>query len=266
LIFRDSTRLAGAYGMAVAGTMLATTILLVHVCRRCWGWSWASTVPPLTLFFAIDLAYFAANLIKLPQGGWIPLTVAILLFGVMALWRTGTEAIHRRTPTGSYTKFLALLRHDHIPRVPGTAVFLTRVQKAVPALLTQHVRHMGALQETVIALSIRFVERPRVAHADRATAKHIEDGLWRVTLRYGFMERTDILSCLEQIAALKEVDFNTVIYFGARDLVMADHRDSRFRRLWVSLFGFLFRNTVRTMDRFHIPPGNFVEIAREVRI
>jgi KUP system potassium uptake protein len=266
LIFRDSTRLAGAYGMAVAGTMLATTVLLVHVCRRCWGWSWASTVPPLTLFFAIDIAYFAANLIKLPQGGWIPLTVAILLFGVMALWRVGTEATHRRTPTGSYTKFLALLRHDHIPRVPGVAVFLTRVQKAVPALLTQHVQHMGALQETVIALSIRFVERPRVAAHDRATAQHIGDGLWRVTLRYGFMERTEILTCLQKIETLKQLDFNKVIYFGARDLVCPDPRDGWFRTLWVRLFGFLFRNTVRTMDRFHIPAQNFVEIAREVRI
>jgi KUP system potassium uptake protein len=266
LIFHDSTRLAGAYGMAVAGTMLATTVLLVNACHRCWGWSWAATVPPLTLFFIIDLAYFAANLIKLPQGGWIPLTVAILLFGIMAVWRMGTQAVHRRTPTGSYTKFMALMRHDHVPRVPGVAVFLTRVQKAVPALLAQHVRHMGALQETVIALSIIFVERPRVAAHDRATAKHIGDGLWRVTLRYGFMERTEILSCLKRIEALEHVDFDKVIYFGARDLVVADGRDNWVRRLWVRLFAFLFRNTVRAMDRFHIPPGNFVEIAREVRI
>jgi len=266
LVFRDSTRLAGAYGMAVAGTMLATTVLLVNVCRRCWNWSWAATVPPLTLFFAIDLAYFAANLIKLPQGGWIPLTVAVLLFGVMAVWRAGIQALRRRTPTGSYEKFVRLLRHDHVPRVPGTAVFLTRVQNAVPALLTQHVQHMGALQETVIALSILFVERPRVAPQDRATAKHIRDGLWRVTLRYGFMERTEILGCLEKIEVLKHVDFKHVIYFGARDLVVADRRDTQLRGLWVRLFAFLFRNTVRTMDRFHIPPDNFVEIAREVQI
>jgi KUP system potassium uptake protein len=241
-------------------------VLLVNACRRCWGWSWAATVPPLTLFFVIDLAYFAANLIKLPQGGWIPLTVAVLLFGIMVVWRVGTAALHRRTPTGSYEKFAGLLRHNHVPRVPGTAVFLTRVQKAVPALLTQHVRHMGALQETVIALSIRFVERPRVTPQDRATAIHIRDGLWRVTLRYGFMEHTEILACLEKIEALNQVDFKRVIYFGARDLVVADRRDSWLRRLWVRLFAFLFRNTVRAMDRFHIPPGNFVEIAREVQI
>jgi KUP system potassium uptake protein len=116
------------------------------------------------------------------------------------------------------------------------------------------------------AASPPSVQRPRVAPEDRATVKHIGDGLWRVTLRYGFLEHTEILICLERIEVLKHVDFKDVNYFGGRDHVVPATLDNWERRLWVKLFAFLFRNTVRTLDRFHVPPGNFVDIAREVRI
>jgi KUP system potassium uptake protein len=159
-----------------------------------------------------------------------------------------------------------MLRGHHVPRVPGVAVFLTRARLAVPALLSQHIRHMGALQETVIALSVLFVERPRVNRQDRATAKYLGSGLWRVTVRFGFMEHPDLLAALQEIEALHQVDFCKVIYFGARDLVVHNPVHPRLARWRLALFGFMFRNSARTMDRFQIPPENFVEIAREVRV
>jgi KUP system potassium uptake protein len=132
--------------------------------------------------------------------------------------------------------------------------------------LTQHIRHMGAVQQTVIALTVQFVQRPRVEPEDRATAKYLGSGLWRVTIRFGFMEPPDLLAALEDIATLKDVYFHKVIYFGARDLVVHDPRRPRLARWRLSLFAFLFRNSGKTMDRFQIPPENFVEIAREIRI
>jgi KUP system potassium uptake protein len=266
LAFQNSGRLAGAYGVAVSTTMMLTTVLLASAMLRIWKWSWTVTAAVASIFIAIDVAYFAANLAKLTQGGWIPLTLAVLLFILMTSWRAGVDAVHRRLAGGSCEKFLELLRGDKIPRVPGVAVFLTRLQQAVPLLLTQHVRHMGALQETVIALSVVFVQRPRVAKEDRATAKYLAAGLWRVTIRFGFMDHPNLLSALEEIEALNEVNFRKVIYFGARDLVSHDPQRPRLTRWRLELFAFLFRNSVKTMDRFQIPPENFVEIAREVRI
>ena len=169
------TRLAGAYGMAVAGTMLATTVLLVHVRLAAAGAGpWASTGAPADLVLCHRYPPISPpTLSSWPQGGWIPLDGGDpAVGGDGLLWRVGTEA----TPTGARPPAVTqqmswrLLRHDHIPRVPGRGrVPHKSDRKAVPALLTQHVQHMGALQETVIALSIRFVERPRVAAHDRAT-------------------------------------------------------------------------------------------------
>jgi KUP system potassium uptake protein len=266
LAFGSSARLAGAYGMAVSATMLLTTILLASAMRRVWHWRWPTVLAITAVFLVVDAAYCAANLVKLLEGGWIPLCLALLLFTVMTSWRAGLDAVHRRMAGGSCSKCLALIRNDHIPRVPGVAVFLSRMQRAVPALLTQHIRHMGALQETVIVLSVMFMPRPRVAKEDRASAEYLGEGVWRATVRFGFMERPDLLAALQGIDLLKQIDFPKVIFFGARDLVVHDTRHPRLSRWRLALFALLFRNAVKTMDRFQIPPENFVEIAREVRI
>jgi KUP system potassium uptake protein len=266
LAFRSSDRLAGAYGMAVSATMLLTTILLISAMRRLWKWRLPATVAVSSIFLIVDLAYFAANSVKLAAGGWIPLVMAILILAVMISWRAGVDAVHHRMAGSSCGKCLDLIRQKEVPRVSGVAVFLTRLRQAVPALLTQHVRHMGALQETVIALSVVFVERPYVERHDRVRTKYLGLGLWRVTVRFGFMEQPDLPAALDLVDDLKQVDFKNVIYFGARDLVMRDPHHPVLARWQLGLFSFLFRNSVKTMDRFTIPPENFVEIAREVRI
>jgi KUP system potassium uptake protein len=138
LAFRSSARLAGAYGMAVSATMLLTTILLASAMRRVWNWPPALVMAVAGVFVIVDAAYFAANFVKLLEGGWIPLSLALLLFTVMTSWRAGIDAVHRRMAGGSCSKCLALIKSDNIARVPGVAVFLTRMQQAVPALLTQH--------------------------------------------------------------------------------------------------------------------------------
>jgi KUP system potassium uptake protein len=266
LAFRSSERLAGAYGMAVSATMLLTTILLASAMRRLWKWKMSSVIPVTGIFLLVDGTYFAANSVKLAAGGWIPLVLALLILAVMTSWRAGIDAVHRRMSGGSCGKCLRLMRSQAIPRVPGVAVFLTRLRQAVPALLTQHIRHMGALQETVIALSVIFVERPYVELHDRARAKYLGQGLWRVTVRFGFMEQPDLLGALEMVKGLEHMDFRKVIYFGARDMVVRDPKHPVLARWQLGLFSFLLRNAVKTMDRFTIPPENFVEIAREVRL
>jgi KUP system potassium uptake protein len=266
LVFQSSDRLANAYGMAVAGTMLLTTVLLVRVMQKVWKWRIAAIVAVAGLFILVDGGYFAANLVKFTQGGWIPLCLAGLVLMVMTTWRRGMEALHRRMVRASREKCFRLLRSKDVVRVPGVAVFLTRARQAVPSLLYQHLRHMGALQETVIALTVVTVERPWVADGRRARARYLAHGVWRVTAYFGFMEQPDLLSALEGIASLDKVDFRKVIYFGARDLILHDREHPLLGWLRLALFSFLLRNTVKTMDHFNIPPENFVEIAREVRL
>jgi KUP system potassium uptake protein len=185
---------------------------------------------------------------------------------VMITWRRGMEALHRRMVRASREKCFKALRSQGVVRVPGVAVFLTRARETVPSLLYQHIEHMGALRETVIALTVVTVERPWVTDGRRARAKYLGHGVWRVTAYFGFMEQPDLLSALESVKALDQVDFRKVIYFGARDLIKRDPEHPVLGWPMRTLFSFLLRNSVKTMDHFDIPPENFVEIAREVRL
>lgn len=267
IVFRSSARLAGAYGSAVSATMLLTTILLLSAMHRIWKWPLAQTVLVGGVSLAVDVSFFSANLTKIVEGGWIPLLLGAIIFVIMTTWRSGIDAVHRRLIGETDKEFLSHLRNGHIPRVPGTAVFLTRYRRGVPALLVQHVRHMGSMHKTVIELTVKLLPRPRVADRDRSQARCLGCGFWRVNVRFGFNEVPDLLGALEKIDTFDpSVNFRKVIYFGARDLVVHDAHHPRLRRWRLKLFGFLLRNSVKTVDRFNLPPENFVEIARQVAI
>jgi KUP system potassium uptake protein len=166
--FGSSARLAGAYGTAVSTTMLLTTALLYKVMRDRWGWSAPSALLTSGVFLIVDFAFFAANLLKIVEGGWIPLTFGAIVFIVMTTC-SGVEAIRRRlaTMTEPPERFLERLEAHKIPRVPGTAVFLTRIAEAIPPLMILHVSQIGALPQTVIALTVKFADIPRVSPSNR---------------------------------------------------------------------------------------------------
>jgi KUP system potassium uptake protein len=145
-------------------------------------------------------------------------------------------------------------------------VFLTRYRRGVPSLMVQHLKHMGALHETIIELTVRLVERPYV-EGKRCKARCVGANLWRATVKFGFNEEPDVLGALEETDEFDpRVNFRKVIYFAARDLVDHDTRHPRLFRWQLALFAFLFRNSTKTMDRFNLPPENFVEIARQVAV
>lgn len=264
--FGSSARLAGAYGTAVSTTMLLTTIMLLSAMHRIWKWPLVWTALAGTVFLIVDMAFFTANLAKIFQGGWIPLTLGALLFIVMTTWRKGVDAVHRRQIGKSDADFVKKLRAGHIPRVPGTAVFLTRYRRGVPSLMVEHLKHMGALHETVIELTVRLVEKP-YAGENRCSAICLGANVWRATVKFGFNEEPDVLGALEEADQFDwKVNFRKVIYFAARDLVDHDMRHPRLPRWQLELFAILFRNSAKTMDRFNLPPENFVEIARQIAI
>jgi KUP system potassium uptake protein len=267
--FGSSDRLAGAYGTAVSTTMLLTTALLYNVMRQRWRWPAGSALTASGLFLAVDFAFFAANLFKIREGGWIPLTFGTLVFIVMISWHYGFEAMrHRHTAlVEAPDKFFRHLKASHVPRVPGTAIFLTRLTTTTPFLIVEHVAQMKALYETAIALTVNFEDFPRVAPRDRIELTKLAEGFWHIIVHFGFVQVPDIPAALRQAKDLGcPIDLQDAIYFGARDAVVCSKRRNWPARASLRLFTFMFRNSVRAVDLFNLPPENFVEVGRQIEI
>jgi KUP system potassium uptake protein len=269
IAFRSSDSLAGAYGTAVSTTMLLTTCLLFAAMRKIWRWSIAVSVLVAGCFLIVDLGFFSANLLKIVDGGWLPLSIGAIIFFIMLTWRSGIEAIRASLGRASDAPkhLIADLKAGKIPRVAGTAIFLTRLDHKIPPLLVDHVKHMGALHRSVIALTVTFADIPRIPEAERYTLEKIADSIWRITMSFGFVEIPDLPSVLSTVTGLDcSIDLDRAVYFASRDLVVAKPESSGLERLRVAVFSFLYRNAVKSVDLFNLPPHNVVEIAREIEI
>jgi KUP system potassium uptake protein len=267
--FGRSDRLAGAYGTAVSTTMLLTTALLYNVMRERWRWQVGPALTAICLFLAVDFAFFAANLFKIQDGGWIPLTFGTLVFIVMVSWHFGFEAMrHRHTMlTETPDEFFRHLKESRVPRVPGTAIFLTRLATTIPFLIIEHVAQMRALSETVIALTVKFEDTPRVAPRERIELAKLAEGFWHITVHFGFVQVPDIPATLRQAKVCGcPIDLEDAIYFGGRDTVVCAKRRSWLVHARLRLFTLMFRNSVRAVDLFNIPPEKFVEVGRQIEI
>ena len=267
LSFRSSDRLAGAFGTAVATTMVLTTFLLIRAMTHIWRWPILIVAPLALLFLTVDVGFFVANLAKIVDGGWIPLTLGTAIFVVMVTWRTGVQALRAKLASLAepVDAFLAELKADRVPRVPGTAVFLTRPTDKIPAFVSDYVRNMGSLHRTVLAVHVRFEERPRVEEAERAEVEEVAPEFWRVTLRYGFIEAPDLVGALRSLKGLPSTAPDQAVFFATRDIVTpASH--SVLSRWRLGLFSYLYRNAARVTDRFNLPQDRTVEVARQVRL
>jgi KUP system potassium uptake protein len=269
IAFGGSDKLAGAYGTAVSTTMLLTTCLLFAAMRRIWRWSLPISVLVAGVFIVVDIAFFCANLLKIADGGWLPLTLGAILFFVMSTWRSGVECVRwvlEQTADQS-KRFLEDLAAGKIPRVPGTAIFLSKFSQSVPPLVIYHVKHMGSLHEHVITLKVEFEETPRVPEEQRCDAEHVADGMWHATVRFGFLEIPDLRAALKKLHRLDpSIDTEGAVYFAARDLIVRKPGTGRLAHWRMPVFAFLYRNAVKVVDRFHLPAGNVVEIARQIEV
>ena len=198
--FGSSERLAGAYGTAVSTTMLLTTALLYNVMRERWHWPLGMALIASGLFLAVDFTFFAANLFKIREGGWIPLTFGTLVFIVMVTWHFGFEAMRQRHAVLTETpeEFFRLIKKNAVPRVPGTAIFMTRLATTTPFLIVEHVAQMRAMYETAVALTVQFEDIPRVAPRDRIELVKLAEGFWHIIVHFGFVQIPDIPAALRQ--------------------------------------------------------------------
>src|SRR5579859_8151949 len=269
IAFEQSDRLAGAYGTAVSTTMLLTTLLLFRAMRDQWRWPAAAAYAVGGFFLVVDGSFFVANLWKIAEGGWLPLTFAAILFSVMVTWRTGVDAI-KATLAGSAEpgeQFLAELKEGRIPRVDGTTVFLTRSTQKVSKLIMDHARFVGVLPRNAIALSVVFESTPRIFGPKCTLVENVGAGLWRVVARFGFFEIPDLMQALGQAHGLdSDIRLDKATFVGTRDLVVSKPVKPVLKGWRMALFAFLYRNSVKVVDRFNLPPPRVVEIAREIEI
>jgi KUP system potassium uptake protein len=266
LAFRSSSHLAAAYGVAVSGAMLITTILLHEVMRRRWNWNPALAFGVVAPFVVLDLVFFSAALLKVRAGGWIPLLAAVVVYVLVATWKQGAELLaeFRRTGGGRLDRLLEELERTPPVRVPGAGVFMSQEVDRAPVVLLHHLKHNKALHERLILLSVITEDVPRVVPEERVSIEPMGNHVYRVVARYGFMENPDMDDILAACEAggLPLPLMETSFYLGAMTLVVTKRRGMpRWRK---RLFAFMARNSRSAPAFFHIPPNRVVELGAHV--
>ena len=269
IAFKSSSNLSGAYGTAVSTTMLMTTALIYDVMRERWRWSIALAAPIAGFLLVVDLAFFGANLLKIVAGGYVPLAIGVVLFTLMLVWHRGVGLIRDGlAPLGERVdEVLAQLRARTIPRVPGSVVFLSRSDSAVPPLMARYITDFHSLPEKVVVLSVRFTDAARVAADERVETREVMEGIWQVTVCFGFVEVPNLTAALSGANELGcTIDLEHALYLAGHDEIVAHERGSRMAAWQRLLFGVMYRNAVRASDRFTLPRERLLEIGHQVEI
>jgi KUP system potassium uptake protein len=265
--FRSSSGLAAAYGVAVTTTMVVTTLLFYTVARERFGWPRLPTMALCGLFLVIDLAFFTGNIFKIPDGGWFPLVVGVVVYTLVTTWRRGRWVVGRRVRQGrvKLSDFIAHLNGD-IPRVPGAAYHLTATEGLVPSSLLVNLRHNNALHEQVVLLHVDIGSRPHVQPARRATITRHEKGFAEVTLHYGFRDRVDIPQDLQQrVFHRRGFTEDDITYMIGHEDIYATRRSDM--PLWRErLFALMYRNASNVTPLYNLPFEQVIEIGRPVDI
>ena len=283
LVFRKSENLTAAYGIAVTGTMAITSVLYAVVTRERWQWPRLRVLGMLAVFLFIDVAFFAANAVKIASGGYVTIAIAVAVFIIMTTWKRGRAILTRILQAGSLPMdlFLGDIERKKPLRVPGTAVFMTSSNDAVPVVLLHHLKHNKVLHEQVILMSIKTEEVPEIPAEQRLTVERLPHGFFRVTASYGFMETPDIPEILYRLrqTGVKAKTNETTFYLGHERIIVSSRRQlprpgvrtapedldmPRMARWRKKLFVVLQRNAKSATEFFGIPPNRVVELGAQV--
>jgi KUP system potassium uptake protein len=266
--FRSSENLVAAYGLAVVGTMLMNTLLVVVVARRVWRWNRFYVGVAGTLFLGIDLVLLAAVADKIEYGGWFPLALGLLVFALMTTWRRGRELVMRSVRQGglALAPFISSIVAHPPLRVPGTAVFMTANEDGVPHALLHNLKHNKVLHERNVILTVETVETPTADEEERATVAPLGDNFYKATLRFGFAEDPDVPRALTAIGACGlPFDLMDTTFFLSRESIIATDRPGM--ALWRDrLFVFMQRNAIPATAFFQIPGNRLIELGTQVEI
>ncbi|HEX2306931.1 MAG TPA: potassium transporter Kup [Jatrophihabitantaceae bacterium] len=272
--FRSSARLATAYGVSVTGALLIDTVLLLFVARSLWHWSARPMVAFAVIFGGTELTFLAANLTKVAHGGWLPLLIATIVFTVMTTWQRGRHLVteNRISKEGSLTEFITQVTADHVPRVPGTAVFPHPTKETTPLALRANVEHNSVLHEHVVIVSTVGRNIPHVRPEEAITVDNLgstEDGVLHLTLQYGFFDQPDIPRALERASSNDVPEMNLqpekASYFLSR-ATLRTTRKPGMRRWRKRLFLVLARNAANPAEYFGLPENQTVTMGSQVEL
>jgi KUP system potassium uptake protein len=266
--FQSSSALAAAYGIAVTITMVITALLLHVVATERWGWPRWATLAVTGIFLVVDGAFLGANLIKIPQGGWLPIVIAVAIFTLMTTWKTGRRLLAERLTARAtpIDVFMASLKALGPARVRGTAVFMTAQPTGTPPALVHNLRYNKVLHDHVVILTVSTASRPYVALADQVAVEPLGHGLYNVKLQYGFMQDPDVPEALMHAIKLGlELDPGDVTFFLGRETIIVTRRHGM--ATWRErLFVLMARNAVRATAFFRLPPERVVELGVQVEM
>ncbi|HEY2325267.1 MAG TPA: potassium transporter Kup [Thermoanaerobaculia bacterium] len=268
LAFRSSSALAAAYGVAVTATMGITTALLAVVERERWRWSLPAVLALSIPLLIIDLSFFGANIVKVMEGGWFPLAVGIFVFTLLATWRRGREILGARLAEGviPIEMLLKEAARGKLPRVRGTAIFLSRYPEGVPTTLLHNIKHNKVLHENVILLTVTYEETSHLGDQERHQWQDLGYGIYRLQVRFGFMEETNIPALLTSMKdAPLPIDLAGMSFFLGRETLIATRRPGM--ALWrEKLFSWMIRNASSATQWFGLPTNQVIELGAQIEM
>jgi KUP system potassium uptake protein len=267
LFFRSSSNLAAAYGIAVTGAMFIDTILLAAVLITLWRWPIWKAAPLVAVFIIVDMAYLGANLLKVPQGGWVPLAIGLVIFTLLTTWSRGRALMRASMTEGTIPmEVFAKSAHSSAQRVPGTAIFMASTYAGVPSALLHNIKHNKVLHERVVVLTVAIQDVPFVDPEKRCVVKDMGPGFYRLTLKYGFLEETDIPSALKTVKLGGEpFEMMKTSFFLSRQTLLASAKPGM--AIWrEKLFAWMLRNAASAMEFFRLPTNRVVELGSQVEI
>jgi len=267
--FKTSSNLAAAYGVAVTGTMLISTLLAALVMRLLWNQRGRGTNIMLGIFLVVDVAFFAANLMKIPEGGWFPLAIGLVVFFLLTTWKEGRKRLLARLKADALpvADFLGALS-DRVPRVPGIAVFLTGTSEGVPIALLHNMKHNKIIHERVVLLTVLVEETPFVTEDRRLEHRLLAPNFHRLIVRYGFMESPNLPKALAH-ARSDQLGFfyepMSVSYFVSRETLIPTAKGG-LKAVRDEVFATLARMATSATDFFHLPSNRVVELGSQIEI
>ena len=267
LFFRSSSNLAAAYGIAVTGAMFIDTILLAVVLITLWRWPLWKAAPLIAVFIVVDMAYLGANLLKVPQGGWVPLVIGLFIFTLLTTWSRGRKLMRQSMTEGTIPmEVFAKSANTSAKRVSGTAIFMASSAAGVPSALLHNIKHNKVLHERVVVLTVAIQDVPFVNEEKRCEMKDLGQGFYRLTLKYGFLEETNIPAALKQTNMCGgPFEMMKTSFFLSRQTLLASEKPGM--AIWrEKLFAWMLRNAASAMEFFRLPTNRVVELGSQIEI
>ncbi len=266
LSFKSSGNLAAAYGIAVTGDMVITTLLAGIVFHNIWGWSKLRTGCLVAMFLVVDVSFFSANVLKIPDGGWVPLVIGIVIFTLMLTWKTGRTLLyqHLKNDAMALDPFIEAIGAHPPTRVYGTALFMTPNLEGVPHAMLHNLKHNKVLHEKVVILTVKFLDYPHTSIEERVEVVAMPHEFYKVTVNYGFKDEPDLprdlLLCAPKGLVLDAMD--TSFFVGKEILISNEKKEMAFWRK--KIFIGLFRSAETITNQFKLPPNRVVELGSQV--